>query len=72
MSFFNQFILQHEQKDSPSNDLEQAIDGTIKSVYELRTQLQETALQQVNKIKIIQLKYYVIIFLNCIINNFLI
>lgn len=41
-------FLQHEQKDSPSSGLEQAIDGTVKSVYELRAQLQETALQQVS------------------------
>ncbi|ODN05767.1 Alpha-catulin, partial [Orchesella cincta] len=42
-------LLHHEQKDSPSSELEQAIDGTIKSVYELRAQLQETALQQASE-----------------------
>ncbi|CAG7728353.1 unnamed protein product, partial [Allacma fusca] len=36
----------NEQKDGSSIEVEQAIEGTLKSVYELRTQLQETAFAQ--------------------------
>lgn len=41
-------LLFQDTKDGGSLEVESAIEGTLKSVYELRTQLQEIALLQVS------------------------